>query len=114
MGEREWAFLLDENISPNVGRFLRKEGFEIARVPMVLSEGADDSDILPYAVENDFVTITQDVSDFNRLASAEHAGILLIYDQQLSPFEIVNGVLDIVDAYGDREQFTIEALDPWL
>lgn len=114
MGERGWAFLLDENVSPGVGRILGEEGYDVVRVPNVLSEGADDGEILPYATENDLVTITQDVSDFAQIESAEHAGLILVYDQQLSPSEIANGVLDIVDAYDDRERFTTETLDPWL
>lgn len=114
MGERGWAFLLDENVTPSVGRILAEEGYDVVRVPDVLSEGADDGEILPYAVENDLVTITQDVNDFSRVESTEHAGVILLYDQQMSPSEIADGVLDIIDAYDDRERFTTETLDSWL
>lgn len=114
MGERRWAFLLDENISPTVGHVLREKGYHVVRAPDVLSEGADDAEILRYAAENDLVAITQDVSDFSRVEASEHDGMILVYDQQFSPTEIAHGVLDIVDAYDDRDRFSSEALDSWL
>lgn len=115
MSERSWRFLIDENVSPDVVRFLRKEGYRAKFVPDVLSKGAEDiDDIVPYAVEHDFIVVTQDVSDFGRLPDSDHVGVVLLHDQQVPPFEIANALMDVVDAYDRREVFEAEALDDWL
>lgn len=115
MADREWRFLLDENIAPSVAKFLQKEGYRADHVPAVLGKGADDiEDVLPYARDRDLIIVTQDVSDFSGLDRTDHCGLVLVYEQRTSAFEIATGLMDIADAYGSREQFVAEALDDWL
>lgn len=109
------AFLLDENVSPRVARFLATEGYRAEHVPAVLGPGADDTDaILPYAPEEDLVIVTGDVTDFVEVADDRHRGLLVVYDQRLTAFDLANAVLDVVDAYGSRDHFDVDVLDDWV
>lgn len=115
MAGREWTFLLDENMEPQVASFLASEGFDAEHVQDALSKGArDESDVLPYARKTDRIVITSDVTDFAGLDPSEHSGLLLLHEQRVSAFEVANAVLDIVDAYGDRDPFVAEPLDEWI
>ncbi len=115
MTERDWRFLLDENIEPQVGSFLTAEGYRADHVQDVLSKGAEDiEDVLPYARENDLIVITGDISDFEPLSHDEHRGVLLVYNRRVSAYDVATAVFRIVEAYGDREQLTTDAVDEWL
>lgn len=115
MADREWAFLLDENVDPDVARVLREEGFRTEHVQDILSKGADDhADILPLAREEDLILLTSDVSDFGAVAPGNHSGLMLVYDQRTPPHEVGEGILGIVAPYGSRVRFESEALDDWL
>ena len=115
MAGREWKFLLDENMEPQVKSFLASEGYDAEHVQDALSKGARDKpDVLPYARKTDRIIVTSDVKDFGGLDPADHRGIMLLYEQRVSAYEAANAVLDIVDAYGDREPFIAEPLDEWM
>lgn len=114
-GEREWAFLLDENVPPRVKHLLEKEGFSVETVGDALGFGADDeAEILPYAREQDRVLVTQDITDFGRIDPADHHGLILIHDQRRSAFEIAVAIMDLVEAYGRRKEFLEAPLDAWF
>lgn len=115
MGD-EWRFLIDENLHPQIVRYLGKEGFDAEYVPDVLFIGADDDDdVLPYARKHDHVVVTNDVRDFSDRDDGEHEGIILVYDGQLTAFTIVSGILDIIEAYPNRDAMRgYEVLDDWL
>ncbi|MBP1988378.1 DUF5615 family PIN-like protein [Halolamina salifodinae] len=115
MSGREWTFLLDENMEPQVESFLASEGYDAEHVQDALSKGARDKpDVLPYARETDRIVITSDVQDFAGLDPSEHPGLMLLYEQRVSAYEVANAVLDIVEAYGDRGPFVAEPLDEWM
>jgi hypothetical protein len=57
--------------------------------------------------------VTADVGDLGGLASNEHRGVVLGYDQRLEPCRVANGVLDTADADGSRERFVLDAVDNW-
>jgi predicted nuclease of predicted toxin-antitoxin system len=111
-----WRFLVDENLHPQIVTYLRKENIDASYVPDVLFEGADDeADILPYLTDHDRILVTNDLEHFSDRAPGEHEGIVLVYDGKLTAFEIVSGLLDIVETYPDRDALRgYEVLDDWL
>lgn len=107
--------MLDENVPPRVKYLLRKEHYTVESVGDVLGYGADDEeDILPYVREHDRVLVTQDISDFGAIDPVDHRGLILIYDQSRTAFEIAVTIMDVVDTFGRREEFTETALDAWF
>jgi len=116
--DRDWSFLVDENLEPQIARFLEKEGYRADHVNEALTKGADDvEDVLPYARGEGLVVVTADLKDFGSLDENEHEGLLLLGGERYSAFRIAGAVMDVVDAYGDRDQFTREFLDSpllWL
>lgn len=112
----EWRFLIDENLHPQIVRYLGKEDIDAAYVPAVLFEGADDEeDILPYARDHDSIVVTNDIRDFIDRSDDEHEGIILVFDGRRSAFTITAGILDIVDVYPNRDALRgYEVLDDWL
>ena len=112
----DWAFLIDECITPDVAYGLDSDRIGAEAVKDVLWEGADDfQDILPYVREHDLILVTSDITDFGRLKENVHAGVVLIYDNELETERIIEGLLAIVDQYPSRDALRdYEKLDPWL
>ena len=111
-----WRFLIDENLEPQIAEYLQKESISAEHVRDALHPGADDrAEILPYLRERDGILVTNDVRDFGGLADDEHQSIVLLFDGERSAFEITAGILDIVEAYGDRDSLRgYEVLDDWI
>lgn len=100
----EWRFLVDENLHPQIVDYRENEDITAAYVPDVLFEGADDdADILPFIREEDVIIVTNDLRHFSDRDDEEHEGIILVYDGKLEAFEIFSGLLDIIEAYRDRD-----------
>ncbi len=59
-------FLADMNISPLTVAVLNEQGWQVTRVSAVLPPKTTDRDILEYARQENFVTVTQDL-DFSTL-----------------------------------------------
>lgn len=112
----EWAFLIDENLERGVANKLEQEGFRAELVVDVLGPGAEDlPDVLPYAVENDMIVVTKDVSDFHALDYDDHEGIILVRDHRYSSFQMATGILEIVEGYATRDDLRHrEYLDEWI
>lgn len=112
----EWRFLVDENLHPQIVDYLENEGITAAYIPDVLFEGADDDeDVLPYVRDEDAILITNDLRHFSDRDHREHDGIILVYDGKLEAFEIVSGLLDIIETYPERDALRgYEVLDEWL
>jgi len=111
----EWAFLVDENLEPRVTEYLETEGIEAEHVTDELGAGAgDEADLIPYARENDLVVVTNDVNDFRAIPPSDHAGIVVVFDGELSAFEMATALITMTETYPGREQFTQEVLDDWL
>lgn len=116
MGGSEWAFLLDENVGRSVAKELTEYGYRAELVVDVLAPGAADSEVLPYACENDLVVLTKDFSDFSAPDADEHEGVILVVQHTHPPAELAAAVDAIVDAYPSREAFRgrQEYLDDWI
>ncbi|WP_153952587.1 DUF5615 family PIN-like protein [Halosegnis longus] len=111
-----WRFLLDENIDPKTATYLAKEGVDVEHVRDALWQGArDERDVLPYARAEQRIVVTSDVTDFGGLENADHAGLVLLYDDTMPAYQVASGLLSMVDAYGTRERFAgREELEPWV
>lgn len=112
----EWRFLLDENVDPKTATYLEKEAIHAEHVRDALGLGVDDEDdILPYAKNEDLIVVTSDVTDFSDLNPGEHAGVVLLYDDTLPAYQVAAGLLTMIDAYPDRDEFAgYEILDDWV
>jgi Domain of unknown function (DUF5615) len=78
--------LLDETYPPSLAQRLRDVGHDVLAVPDVqvgLGSRSDD-DVLAWAARNDRCVVTENVSDFARLAAlgVTHAGIVLVSPQR--------------------------------
>lgn len=65
-------------------------------------------------MDNRLVILTSDVNDFSSIPPSDHEGMILLHDQRHSAHAVANAVLDVIEAYGSRDQFTQEVLDNWL
>lgn len=111
-----WRFLIDENLHPPIVDHLVEDGIEGAYVPDILFEGADDDeDVLPLARADDYIVVTNDITDYSNRDRSQHEGIILVYDGTLESFEIATGLLRIVATYSNRDELRgYEVLDRWL
>lgn len=116
MTASDWGFLLDENIDRQTAIQLQEHDHRADLVVDVLTPGADDiGDILPYARAEDLIIVTKDVSDFARLHPEEHEGLVLVFNDRLSGFQLAAGILGIIEAYGSRNAMRHrEIVDQWL
>jgi len=73
-------FLLDENMPPVVGRFLRDKGFDVKEVRETLSRGAQDDSVIALARQELRVLVTFDKHFSNLLVypPGSHYGIIRI------------------------------------
>jgi predicted nuclease of predicted toxin-antitoxin system len=79
-------FLIDEDLSPRVARYLCQEFcFDAIAVRDRGLLGATDPEVLEYAFNEDRILVTANVRDFEKLAAAIeiHAGIILIQEGDL-------------------------------
>ena len=79
-------FLIDEDLSPRVARYLCQEFcYDAIAVRDRGLLGATDPEVLEYAFEEDRILVTANIRDFEKLATAVeiHAGIVLIQDGDL-------------------------------
>jgi predicted nuclease of predicted toxin-antitoxin system len=94
-------FLIDEDLSPSVARYLCEELLidAIAIRDRGLL-GADDRQVLEYAFNEDRILVTANVGDFERFAflSEVHAGIVFIGDGDLLRNEQIEIVKEAVTA----------------
>lgn len=110
-----WTFLIDECIEPVVAHQL--DGEHVAEpVKDALWLGAKDfADVLPYARDHDQILVTSNVTDFRGLDDDEHEGIILVFDNELRPEQIVSGIRKIISQYPSRDDLRgYEKLDPWI
>ena len=79
-------FIIDEDLSPRVARYLCQEFcYDAIAVRDRGLLGATDPEVLEYAFEEDRILVTANIRDFEKLATAVeiHAGIVLIQDGDL-------------------------------
>ena len=92
-------FIIDEDLSPRVARYLCQEFcFDAIAVRDRGLLGATDREVLEYAFNEDRILVTANVRDFEKLASASeiHAGIVLMLDGDLLAAEQIELMATVV------------------
>jgi predicted nuclease of predicted toxin-antitoxin system len=95
-------FIIDEDLSPRVARYLCKEFcFDAIAVRDRGLLGATDREVLDYAFKEDRMLVTANIRDFKKLASASeiHSGIILMLDGDLraaEQIEVMNTVVGVL------------------
>jgi predicted nuclease of predicted toxin-antitoxin system len=103
-------FIIDEDISPRVARYLCQEFcFDAIAVRDRGLLGATDTEVLDYAFNEDRILVTANVRDFEKLASAAeiHAGIVLILDGDLlaaQQIELMTAVVQVLQGELDTNK----------
>jgi predicted nuclease of predicted toxin-antitoxin system len=94
-------FLIDEDLSPSVARYLCEELLiDAVAVRDRGLLGADDHQVLEYAFNEERILVTANVGDFERFAleSEVHAGIVFIGNGDLLRHEQIEIVKEAVTA----------------
>ena len=92
-------FIIDEDLSPRVARYLCQEFcFDAIAVRDRGLLGATDREVLEYAFKEDRILVTANIRDFEKLASASeiHAGIVLMLDGDLLAAEQIELMATVV------------------
>jgi predicted nuclease of predicted toxin-antitoxin system len=92
-------FIIDEDLSPRVARYLCQEFcFDAIAVRDRGLLGATDCEVLDYAFNEDRILVTANIRDFEKLASAAeiHAGIVLMLDGDLLASEQIEAMAAVV------------------
>lgn len=109
-----WRFLLDENVDPSVATYLERTDLFAIPVRDAIGTGADDGDIVPYAIERDLIVVTSDVSDFGDASVRRDVDVVLLHDDALPAHRIAAGLVALAETYPGRDAFPgIETLDAW-
>jgi predicted nuclease of predicted toxin-antitoxin system len=101
-------FIIDEDLSPRVARYLCQEFyFDAIAVSDRGLLGATDLEVLDYAFNEDRMLVTANVRDFEKLAAAAeiHAGIVLMLDGDLlaaEQIELIAVVVQVLQAEIER------------
>jgi predicted nuclease of predicted toxin-antitoxin system len=97
-------FIIDEDLSPRVARYLCQEFcFDAIAVRDRGLLGATDPEVLEYAFKEDRILVTANIRDFEKLAAAVevHAGIVLMLDGDLlavEQIEVMAAVVPVLQA----------------
>jgi predicted nuclease of predicted toxin-antitoxin system len=92
-------FIIDEDISPRVARYLCQEFcFDAIAVRDRGLLSATDREVLDYAFNEDRMLVTANIRDFEKLAAAAeiHAGIVLMLDGDLLAAEQIKVMAIVV------------------
>jgi predicted nuclease of predicted toxin-antitoxin system len=92
-------FIIDEDLSPRVARYLCQEYcFDAIAVRDRGLLGATDPEVLEYALKEDRILVTANIRDFEKLAGATeiHAGIVLMLDGDLRAAEQIELMVEVV------------------
>jgi predicted nuclease of predicted toxin-antitoxin system len=107
-------FLIDVCLSPEWTTVLQTAGYEAFHWLTVGSAHASDSEILRWALENDFVVFTHDLDFGAILAATEAAGpsVLQLREQDTDPATVAPAVLLAIDqcraSLGDGALVTVD------
>jgi predicted nuclease of predicted toxin-antitoxin system len=92
-------FIIDEDLSPRVARYLCQEFcFDAIAIRDRGLLGATDPEVLEYAFKEDRILVTANIRDFEKLASAAeiYAGIVLMLDGDLRAAEQIELMAEVV------------------
>lgn len=109
------SFLADEHVKRVFITELRANGYDVAWVDGDYEQGTSNSEHLERSRESDRVILSND-SDFARLhEDADHAGIVLYNDQNMSVTEFIQGIKRVERFVTEDElRRNIVWLDDWI
>lgn len=92
-----FRFVLDEQVEPQVRRYLEREGHDAVHVRETdeLGAGADDSDVAAYSVSTGRHVLTNDDDFFTELTD-DLPTVFYYPNQRLSAYKIVS-IIEILD-----------------
>jgi predicted nuclease of predicted toxin-antitoxin system len=74
------AFLVDENLTPVLAEMAQERGYHAMHATWVRLRGRRDHQVASYAVNNNMILVTNDMSDFRRIYRRRklHPGIVFL------------------------------------
>jgi predicted nuclease of predicted toxin-antitoxin system len=106
-------FLIDENISPSVAKYLRDflelDAIHIRDRGLL---GISDESVLEFASKEDRILVTANVKDFEKLAKEEeiHAGMIFLLNAGLNKhqqIELVVSAIEVIRSMIQTEEYMI-------
>lgn len=96
-----YRILCDENVEPQVSRYLEKQGHVSEYVPIVLGKGTTDEEIAQYAEKENFVVLTNDKDflDDNRFPEVK---VFYYSYSQTSAYDIAESVDEATSYFPDQ------------
>jgi predicted nuclease of predicted toxin-antitoxin system len=109
------SVLADEHVNRVFITELSANGHDVAHVGTDYDRGTSDPDLLERATENDRIVLSND-ADFARLhGEADHAGIVLYQEQNMSVTEFIQGINRVERVVPEPElRGTLVWLDEWI
>ena len=108
--------ILDEHINPDVGRQLRRQGFDVISVNDAGLRGIGDESLLAYAAGQGRVLVTYNIGDFQlllrewRRAGRSHSGILFVSEKTASQRSVAT-LVRALKAFFSAAQVERERID---
>jgi len=111
-------FLLDENVDPEVGALLKRDGHDAVHVQEVddLGKQSHDHEVAAHARRSNRYVLTRD-DDFYGELDDDLPTLFFAPDQRLPPHRIVAIVAAIIEQFdrdGIDEQLAIGVVEGWL
>ncbi|MCX2819409.1 DUF5615 family PIN-like protein [Haladaptatus sp. F3-133] len=97
-----YRVVCDENLEPQVVRYLGKQGHEAVYVPDVLEKGVSDAEIARYARGNSYAVLTND-TDFLDDDRFPELKVLYYGSLQDSAYEIAEAVDEAGEYFPEHE-----------
>lgn len=74
------AFLVDENLTPVLAEMAQERGFHAMHATWVKLGGRKDYEVASYAINNNMILVTNDMTDFRRIYRRRklHPGIIFL------------------------------------
>jgi predicted nuclease of predicted toxin-antitoxin system len=75
------AFLIDENLSPDLAKLARARGYRAMHATWAGLRGKPDHRVAEFAAGRDFILVTNDLVDFQRIyrRRKDHPGIIFLW-----------------------------------
>ena len=93
-------YLLDEMLSPALAKELSSSGIDVTHISYRARDGSPDHEVWRYALDQDRIVITMNVSDFLTLAgrSEIHAGLIVLRQGGLTRAEQRSWIQPVIQA----------------
>lgn len=102
-------FLIDENLSKKLARFLNQLGYPTLRVK-IINPGIDDYQVLELALSEDLILITAD-RDFGELVFKEklsHSGLIFLRLEDETPDNTIRAVQKLIPQFDEiKNRFVV-------